>query len=81
MFLQLLEQNRPAPNVVLSVICEAVDIEKEFMSSSVDIALLGMNSVLMGRYIEFGGDRLLHALGMEKFFGAKKPFKFMESIY
>lgn len=41
------------------IICEAVEIEKEFITESLQCKLIGMNSKLMGQYIEFVADRLL----------------------
>ncbi len=40
--------------------------------------LIGMNSELMTKYIEFVADRLLSALGHSKLFGASNPFDWME---
>lgn len=59
---------------------EAVEIEKEFILDSLSCRLIGMNSVLMGQYIEFVADRLLNQLGYEKLYGSKNPFSFMELI-
>merc|ERR1712008_124134 len=42
--------------------------------------LIGMNSELMTRYIEFVADRLLAALGHSKLYGASNPFDWMELI-
>merc|ERR1712039_128227 len=42
--------------------------------------IIGMNSELMNRYIEFVADRLLIALGYSKVFGATNPFDWMELI-
>lgn len=58
-------QNKPPNKVVLMIISQAVEIEKEFMASSLDVGLLGMNASLMGQYIEFVGDRLLVSLGFK----------------
>jgi ribonucleoside-diphosphate reductase beta chain len=59
---------------------EAVEIEREFICESLPCALLGMNSDSMTEYIKFVADRLLVVLGYSKFFNAKNPFDFMESI-
>ena len=40
----------------------AVEIEKEFVSDTLPVELIGMNSSLVCKYIEFCTDRLLHAL-------------------
>jgi ribonucleoside-diphosphate reductase subunit M2 len=39
-----------------------------------------MNAKLMCQYIEFVADRLLLALGNQKFYNATNPFDFMENI-
>lgn len=43
-------------------------------------ALIGMNATLMRQYIEFVADRLLVALGGEKFYNVTNPFDFMDMI-
>merc|ERR1712159_25577 len=42
--------------------------------------LIGMNSELMTKYIEFVADRLLACLGHPKIYDAKNPFDWMELI-
>jgi ribonucleotide reductase beta subunit family protein with ferritin-like domain len=44
------------------------------------VKLIGMNSELMSRYIEFVADRLLVELGNEKIYNSTNPFDFMEMI-
>ena len=65
---------------VLQIILEAVEIEKEFVTDSLPVDLIGMNARLMQQYIEFVADRLLVALGVQKHFNATNPFDFMEMI-
>ena len=38
---------RPDPELVECIICEAVAIEKEFLTESLPVGLIGMNSTLM----------------------------------
>ncbi|KAL4904832.1 hypothetical protein BDW74DRAFT_22370 [Aspergillus multicolor] len=71
---------RPSKKVVEDIIVEAVAIEKEFLTDALPVALLGMNAKLMCQYIEFVADRLLVALGNQKYFNASNPFDFMETI-
>ena len=59
---------------------DAVEIEKEFVSDSIPVALIGMNADLMCQYIEFVADRLLIALDNEKVYNAENPFPWMELI-
>lgn len=69
------------PNAVLeSIITDAVAIEKEFITVSLPVSLLGMNAELMCQYIEFVADRLLLALGNQKVYNATNPFPFMDMI-
>jgi ribonucleoside-diphosphate reductase beta chain len=65
---------------VQQIIADAVRIEKEFVSDSLPVRLIGMNADLMCQYIEFVADRLLLALGCNKIFNATNPFDFMELI-
>ncbi|KAH6724212.1 putative ribonucleoside-diphosphate reductase small chain [Leptodontidium sp. MPI-SDFR-AT-0119] len=72
--------HRPSKKAVQDVITEAVEIEQEFLTEALPCALLGMNSALMKQYIEFVADRLLVALGNEKYYKSANPFDFMENI-
>lgn len=73
-------ERRPHPDTVQAIIAQAVEIEKEFLSDALPCKLIGMNADLMCQYIEFVADRLLVALGNEKFYNATNPFDFMEMI-
>jgi ribonucleoside-diphosphate reductase subunit M2 len=73
-------KNRPSKQLVEDIITEAVVYEKEFLTDALPCALLGMNATLMQQYIEFVADRLLVALGNEKFYNSTNPFDFMENI-
>jgi ribonucleotide reductase beta subunit family protein with ferritin-like domain len=59
---------------------EAVEIEKEFITESIPIRLIGMNADLMKQYIEFVADRLLVQLGYDKIYNKSNPFSWMELI-
>lgn len=65
---------------VLEILCSAVEIEKEFITESLPVSLIGMNSKLMTEYIEFVADQLLVDLGLEKHYGTKNPFSWMEML-
>jgi ribonucleoside-diphosphate reductase beta chain len=65
---------------VKEIITNAVEIEKEFVTDALPVKLIGMNSDLMGQYIEFVADRLLVELGNERLYNATNPFDFMEMI-
>jgi ribonucleoside-diphosphate reductase beta chain len=65
---------------VQEIITNAVEIEKEFVTDALPVKLIGMNSDLMGQYIEFVADRLLVELGNERVYNATNPFDFMDMI-
>ncbi len=73
-------KNQLPKEQVTRIITDAVDIEKEFVSDAIPVKLIGMNADLMCQYIEFCADRLLVALGCQKFYNATNPFDFMEMI-
>ncbi|KAF9514777.1 hypothetical protein BS47DRAFT_1376443 [Hydnum rufescens UP504] len=73
-------RKRPHPDTVLRIIMEAVDIEIEFLTDALPVALIGMNALLMKQYIEFVADRLLVSLGNEKHYNSPNPFDFMDMI-
>lgn len=73
-------RDRVPPETVRDMMRDAVSVEKNFIVDSLPCALLGMNSDLMGTYIEFVADRLLVQLGYDKVFQARNPFPFMERI-
>jgi ribonucleoside-diphosphate reductase beta chain len=62
---------------ILKIVCEAVEIEKEFVSSSLPVGLIGMNEKLMAQYIEYVADYWLEMLGEEQYYGAPNPFDWM----
>ncbi|KAL9281893.1 putative oxidoreductase [Arabidopsis thaliana] len=63
-----------------AIVCDAVEIEREFVCDALSCALVGMNRELMSQYIEFVADRLLAALGCAKVYGVSNPFDWMELI-
>jgi ribonucleoside-diphosphate reductase beta chain len=65
---------------VVEIISNAVEIEKEFITDALPVKLIGMNSDLMGQYIEFVADRLLVELGCPRIYNSSNPFDFMEMI-
>lgn len=73
-------KNKLPKETVTKIITDAVVIEKEFVSDAIPVRLIGMNADLMCQYIEFCADRLLLALGCDKYFNASNPFDFMEMI-
>jgi ribonucleotide reductase beta subunit family protein with ferritin-like domain len=57
-----------------NVIKEAVEVEKSFICDALPVSLIGMNSRLMGQYIEFVADKMLNDLGYQSYYGSKNPF-------
>ena len=72
--------NKLSKEQVTKIIADAVEIEKEFITDALPVALIGMNAKLMSQYIEFVADRWLVELGYEKLYNAANPFDFMEMI-
>ena len=72
--------NKLSKQKVTDIITDAVIFEKDFVSEAIPVKLIGMNADLMCQYIEFCADRLLLALGCEKYYNAVNPFDFMEMI-
>src|SRR4029078_6199738 len=74
-----LEQKLPESRVH-EIFAEAYLIEKEFITESLPVSLIGMNKELMIEYIQYVADYWLSQLGYSKLFGTKNPFSFMEYI-
>ncbi|MGB3464679.1 MAG: ribonucleotide-diphosphate reductase subunit beta, partial [Cyclobacteriaceae bacterium] len=72
--------NKMEEATVQSIIQDAVNIEKEFVTDALPVKLIGMNADLMCQYIEFVADRLLNELGCAKIYNATNPFDFMDMI-
>lgn len=72
--------DKPTAARVCDIITSAVDIEKEFVSESLPVALIGMNSDSMCQYIEFVADVMMVKLGLDKIYNVQNPFDWMETI-
>lgn len=83
-FAVMLHNNHLANKVpeerIKEIICSALEIEKEFITESLPVRLIGMNADLMKQYLEFVADRLLYDLGCSKVYNSENPFDFMENI-
>lgn len=73
-------ENKPSEKRIKEIILSALEIEKEFITESLPVSLIGMNSNLMKQYLEFVVDGLLVKLGCSKEYNVEQPFKFMEQI-
>lgn len=72
--------NKLSEAEIHQIIKEAVEIETEFICEALPCRLIGMNSILMGQYIQFVADRLCLQLGYDKIYGVTNPFEFMVLI-
>ena len=72
--------NKVPKERITQIITEALDIEREFITESLPVDLIGMNSRLMVQYLEFVTDRLLSELGCDRIFNKENPFDFMDMI-
>ena len=72
--------NKPSEKRIKEILLSALEIEKEFITESLPVSLIGMNQNLMKQYLEFVVDGLLYKLGCSKEFNVEQPFKFMEQI-
>jgi ribonucleoside-diphosphate reductase beta chain len=72
--------NKVSEERIKEIILSALEIEKEFITESLPVRLIGMNSDLMKQYLEFVADRLLVDFGCSKVFNVACPFDFMENI-
>ena len=73
-------QDKPSNKRIREILLSALEIEKEFITESLPVSLIGMNSNLMKQYLEFVTDGLLVKLKCGKEFNVEQPFKFMEQI-
>jgi len=73
-------EDKPSEKRIKEILLSALEIEKEFITESLPVSLIGMNSNLMKQYLEFVVDGLLVKFGCSKEFNVEQPFKFMEQI-
>ncbi len=72
--------NKVPKERIRSIIVDALNIEREFITESLPVSLIGMNAVLMTQYLEFVADRLLVELGCDREYNVSNPFDFMDMI-
>ena len=72
--------NKVPQELIIQIISEALDIEREFITESLPVNLIGMNSKLMSEYLEFVTDHLLETLNCPKVYNTANPFDFMDMI-
>jgi ribonucleoside-diphosphate reductase beta chain len=72
--------NKVSAERITEIITEAVEIEKEFVTDSLPVSLIGMNAKMMQQYIEFVADFWLTELGCKKVYNSENPFDFMDML-
>jgi ribonucleoside-diphosphate reductase beta chain len=72
--------NKVPKERIRGIIVDALNIEREFITESLPVSLIGMNAVLMTQYLEFVADRLLVELGCDREYNTTNPFDFMDMI-
>lgn len=73
-------KNKVPKSRITEILVNALQIEREFITESLPVSLIGMNAVLMTQYLEFVTDRLLVEYGCDKVYNVNNPFDFMEMI-
>ena len=72
--------NKVPQERIVQILSEALDIEREFITESLPVNLIGMNSKLMSEYLDFVTDHLLETLNCPKVYNTANPFDFMDMI-
>ena len=72
--------NKVPKTRIKEIIIDALNIEREFVTESLPVSLIGMNAALMTQYLEFVADRLLVELGCDREYNTANPFDFMDMI-
>jgi ribonucleotide reductase beta subunit family protein with ferritin-like domain len=81
MYNKLLPEERLSKSEIDAIFVEAVELEKTFISDTLECGLLGLNAELMKEYIEFVANRLMTQLGYDPIFNTHScPLDFMERI-
>ena len=72
--------NKVPKERIRTIIVDALNIEREFITESLPASLIGMNATLMIQYLEFVADRLLVDLNCSREYNVSNPFDFMDMI-
>lgn len=67
-------KNKLPEEILIKIVKEAVEIEQLFVTESLPVRLIGMNSDLMCRYIEYVADHLCTNLIGKTIYGVDNPF-------
>jgi ribonucleoside-diphosphate reductase beta chain len=63
---------------IVTMLDEAVDCEMQFAEDILSGGVAGLSVADMRQYLEFVADQRLVMLGLQKVYGAKNPFSFMD---
>lgn len=74
------EKDKLAPEKIVQIFKEAVELEMEFFNDSLPVDLIGMNAKSMNEYVQYVADHLLEELNYDKIYNVLNPFDFMTSI-
>jgi ribonucleotide reductase beta subunit family protein with ferritin-like domain len=80
MFLYTMLDEKLPQEHVYQIICEAVNLAKEFIIEALPNGLPGMSAQLMIPYIECQADNLVTLIDLPVLYGSKHSFHFMEQI-
>lgn len=72
--------NKLSEEDLLTIVRDAVEIEKEFVTSALPVNLIGMNAELMCQYIEYVADHLILEMIGKTFYKVQNPFTWMTMI-
>jgi ribonucleoside-diphosphate reductase beta chain len=73
-------ENKLTKERVHEIVKEAVEIEKQFITESLPVKLIGMNNEMMKDYIQYVSDYWLVKMDYSKIYNTKNPFDFMQYI-
>lgn len=65
-------------SMVIEMLKEAIECEMQFAEDALGLGIAGLSSRDMRSYLEFIADQRLDTLGIQKVFGSKNPFPFMD---
>jgi ribonucleoside-diphosphate reductase beta chain len=63
---------------IAAMLDEAVECEMQFAEDILSLGIAGLSVVDMRQYLEYIADQRLAMLGLQKVYGAKNPFSFMD---
>lgn len=73
-------KEKPTQEIIDAMVTRAVEIETEFVTESLPVRLLGMNSTEMTQYVHYVADHMLQAINQPKKYNVENPFSWMEII-